>query len=105
MLTTNLTQNTVPVNPQTHTFIRSSEGSILVGESPLEVLTWLARTSEKIKLFDTYNGQEVRFMNGRVQTVEITTETYDNFLAHLKATGWTLRPAVTSGGYTAIRIN
>ena len=100
-----LSQNQAPVNPQAHTFIKSADGSILVGESPLEVLTWLARTSEKIKGFDTYAGQSIKFLGGAVKTVEITTETYDQFVSHLKAAGWNLRPAVTSGGFTAVRIN
>lgn len=100
-----ISQNLKPVNPQSHTFIKSAEGSILVGESPLEVLTWMARTSDRIKLLDTYAGQVVKFLGGAVKTVEVSTADYDDFVSHLKASGWQLRPQVTSGGFTATRGN
>lgn len=95
----------VTVNPQTHTFIKSAEGSILVGESPLEVLTWMARTSERIKLLDGYERQTVKFMGAVVKTVEVSTADYDQFVSHLRQSGWQLRPQVTSGGFTATRGN
>jgi hypothetical protein len=101
-----ITEINKPVNPQTHTFIKSSDGSILVGESPLEVLTWLARThSDRIKLFTTFSKNVVKFMGAVVKTVEVSTGDYENFVTHLKETGWQLRPQVTSGGFVAVRSN
>lgn len=89
-----------------HTFIKAKDGAILVGASPLEVLTWMSRTHPgRIKGFDTNQGQVVKFMGGRVEEIRLTAADYDLFVSHLKETGWQLRPAVTSGGFTAVRVN
>lgn len=89
---------------QTYTFVKATDGSILVGASPLEVLTWMARThADRIKLLDAHSGQVVKFMGAVVKEVEVSTGDYDQFVSHLREQGWNLRPQITSGGFTATR--
>lgn len=67
----------------------------------LTQLSQKAQTADKVKLFDTFNGQSAKFFNGKVETVELSTETYEAFVSHLRAEGWDLAPQVTSGGFVA----
>lgn len=98
-----LTENEAPVNTQV--FLRASDGSILLGSSVAEALAHQASHSHKVKGFITYAKTSVKFYNGSIKTVDVSEDQYDNFVNYLKATGWQLRPEVTSGGFTATRAN
>lgn len=90
---------------ETTTFVKASDGSILAGDSLADILAHQAEHSHKVKLFDTNQGQAIKFYNGTIKTVEVSTADYDQFVSHLRQSGWQLRPQVTSGGFTATRGN
>lgn len=88
---------------ENRSFVKTHDGTILAGESMADILAHQAGHSHKIKLFSTYAKQTVKFFNGSIKAVDISPDEYDNFVKHLKAQGWTLRPQITSGGFTATR--
>lgn len=96
---------TTQIVNETSTFVKASDGSILAGESLADILAHQAEHSHKIKLYDCYASPSVKFYNGTIKSVTVSTADYDQFVSHLKASGWQLRPQVTSGGFTATRGN
>lgn len=96
--------NTQIVN-ETSIFVKASDGSILAGESLADILAHQASHSWKVKGFATYSKTSIKFYNGSVKMVDVPEAEYRAFEGHLKASGWQLRPQVTSGGFTATRGN
>jgi hypothetical protein len=103
MIITELSQEIKQENGPT--FVKASDGSILAGDSLADILAHQAEHSHKIKLFDTALSQNIKFYNGSIKSVKVGVTDYDQFVSYLRANGWALRPAVTSGGYTATRAN
>src|SRR5688572_26755541 len=63
----------------------------------------LAEGSQKVKGYDTYQAQTVKFYNGQIFEIEVAPEVYEAFEKELKGSGWKLTPQATSGGFIAKR--